>query len=64
LGRSIPSASRPALVEALISDLPSARKDPTAVRGAHRASPRWEQEFETVISWFEAGELWKIFFDR
>ena len=23
---------------------------------AHRASARWEQEFETVTSWFEAGE--------
>jgi hypothetical protein len=50
------SISPPALVEALIGDLPPARKDPKAVLAAHRASARWEQEFETVTSWFEAGE--------
>jgi hypothetical protein len=33
-----------------------ARKDVKAVLAAHRASARWEQEFETVTSWFEAGE--------
>jgi hypothetical protein len=50
------SISPPALVEALIGDLPPARKDTKAVLAAHRASARWEQEFETVTSWFEAGE--------
>src|SRR5262249_17381033 len=49
------SISPAALVEALISDLPPVRTDPTAVLAAHRASARWEQEFETVTSWFEAG---------
>jgi hypothetical protein len=23
---------------------------------AHRASAKWEEEFETLASWFEAGE--------
>src|SRR6266478_6182582 len=50
------SISPPALVEALIGDLPPARKDTKAVLAAHRASARWEQGFETVTSWFEAGE--------
>jgi hypothetical protein len=44
------------LVEALIADLPSARTDTVAARAAHRASVAWEQEFETLASWFEAGE--------
>jgi len=44
------------LVEALIADLPSARTDTVAAQTAHRASISWEQEFETITSWFEAGE--------
>jgi hypothetical protein len=44
------------LVEALIADLPCARTDAVAAQGAHRASVSWEQEFETLASWFEAGE--------
>jgi hypothetical protein len=44
------------LVEALIADLPSARTDTVASQAAHRASVSWEQEFETLASWFEAGE--------
>src|SRR5215469_10507523 len=44
------------LVEALIADLPSARTDTVAAQTAHRASMSWEQEFETITSWFEAGE--------
>ena len=44
------------LVEALIADLPSARMDPGTAQAAHRASVSWEQEFETLASWFEAGE--------
>jgi hypothetical protein len=51
------SISPPALIEALIGDLPPARKNTKAVLAAHRASARWEQEFETVASWFEAGEV-------
>jgi hypothetical protein len=50
------SISPPALVEALIADLPPAWTDTTAVQTAHRASARWEQQFETLASWFEAGE--------
>jgi hypothetical protein len=50
------SISPPALAEALIADLPPARTDTVAALAAHRASARWEQEFETVGSWFEAGE--------
>jgi len=44
------------LVESLIADLPSARTDTVAAQAAHRASVNWEQEFETLASWFEAGE--------
>jgi hypothetical protein len=44
------------LVEALIADLPAARTDTVAAQAAHRASVSWEQEFETLASWFEAGE--------
>ena len=49
------------LVEALIADLPSARTNTVAALAAHRASVSWEQEFETLASWFEAGELYKSF---
>ena len=44
------------LVEALIADLPCALTDTVAAQGAHRASVSWEQEFETLASWFEAAE--------
>ena len=44
------------LVEALIADLPSARTDTVAAKAAHRASVSWERKFETLASWFEAGE--------
>ena len=44
------------LVEALIADLPSARTDTVAAQAAHRTSVSWEQKFETLASWFEAGE--------
>jgi hypothetical protein len=56
LGPLHPESLSPALVETLIGDLPPARKDVKAVQAAHWASVRWEQEFETVTSWFEAGE--------
>ena len=45
-----------ALVEALIADLPPARTDKAAALVAHQASVKWELEFETLASWFEAGE--------
>jgi len=45
------------MVKGLIADLPSERTDPTAALAAHRASAKWEEEFETLASWFEAGEV-------
>jgi hypothetical protein len=50
------SISPPVLVEALIADLPPEQTDTVAALAAHRASAKWEQEFETLGSWFEAGE--------
>jgi hypothetical protein len=44
------------LVEALIANLPSARTNTVALQAAHRTSISWAQEFETLASWFEAGE--------
>ena len=29
---------------------------------AHRASAKWEEEFETLASWFEAGEAARFAF--
>ena len=46
----------PVLVEGLLADLPEERTGPAAAEAAHRASARWEQEFGTFNSWFEAGE--------
>ena len=45
-----------AMVEALIADLPPERTDKAAALTAHQASTKWEREFETLASWFEAGE--------
>ena len=45
-----------AMVEALIADLPPGRTDKAAALAAHQASAKWEREFETLASWFEAGE--------
>ena len=43
------------MVKALIADLPPERTDKAAALAAHRASAKWEQESETLASWFEAG---------
>jgi hypothetical protein len=51
------SISPEAMVEALIADLPPERTNKAAALAAHRASAKWEQEFETLASWFEAGEV-------
>ncbi|MCW6507403.1 hypothetical protein [Lichenifustis flavocetrariae] len=52
-----PDASPPAvLAEALLAGLPADLTGPAAVEDAHRRSLTWMQEFETVASWFEAGE--------
>ncbi len=50
------NACTPALVEALIADSPSARTNTEAAQAAHRASVSWEQGFESLASWFEAGK--------
>ena len=44
------------MAESLIADLPPERTDASAAQRAHRASARWEEKFETVATWFEAGE--------
>jgi hypothetical protein len=44
------------LLEGLLADLPEERTNTAAVAAAHRASARWEQDFDTLASWFEAGE--------
>lgn len=57
LGPLYPESISPAaLVDALFADLPPAQTDTTAVLAAHRTSVSWEKEFETLGSWFEAGE--------
>jgi hypothetical protein len=44
------------LVGELLAGLPEDQTGAAAVKAAHRASARWEQEFGTLDSWFEAGE--------
>jgi len=57
LGPLHPQAIPPSvLVEELLADLPEERTDTAATAAAHRASARWQQEFGTTDSWFEAGE--------
>ncbi len=57
LGSLQPEAISPAaLVDELLEGLPPERTDPKAVLSAHRASARWADAFETIVSWFEAGE--------
>lgn len=57
LGPLHPEAISPSgLLEELLADLPEERTSTAAVAAAHRASARWEQEFDTLASWFEAGE--------
>jgi hypothetical protein len=45
-----------AMVEALLAELPPERTGTAAAQSAHRASAKWEEKFETLASWFEAGE--------
>jgi hypothetical protein len=57
LGPLYPEGISPlVLVEALIADLPSARTNTAAALAAHRASVSWDQEFDTLASWFEGDE--------
>jgi hypothetical protein len=44
-----------AMVEALLAELPPERTGTAAAQSAHRASAKWEEKFETVATWFEAG---------
>ena len=43
------------MVEALPAEIPPERTGTAAARNAHRASAEWEQKYETVATWFEAG---------
>jgi hypothetical protein len=57
LGPLHPEAIPPAALAAeLLAGLPAQRTDAAGVAAAHRASAGWEREFETLDSWFEAGE--------
>ena len=61
LGPLHPEAISPAaLAEELLAGLPAERTGTAAATAAHRASARWEQEFGTLESWFEAGEAVEI----
>jgi hypothetical protein len=56
LGPLHPESISPlARVEALLAELPPERTSTAAAQGAHRASAEWEQKYETVATWFEAG---------
>src|SRR6266478_5733330 len=55
-GRSTRKAFPPlAMVEALLAELPPERTSTAAAQSAHRASTEWEQKYETIATWFEAG---------
>src|SRR5690348_12952851 len=57
LGPLHPESLSPSVMAgSLIADLPPDRTDASAAQRAHRASARWEEKFETVATWFEAGE--------
>ncbi len=61
LGLLHPEAISPeTLVQELLADLPAERTGTVAATAAHRASVKWEQEFRTLESWFEAGEAVEI----
>ena len=56
LGPLHPESISPlARVEALLAELPPERTGTAAAQSAHRASAKWEEKFETVATWFEAG---------
>ena len=52
----MPSNPAPVIAESLIAELPPERTDAAAVQHAHRASVWWEENFEIIDTWFEAGE--------
>jgi hypothetical protein len=52
-----PAALSPlALAEQLLTGLPPDRTGPEATAAAHEEAAHWPERFETVASWFEAGE--------
>ncbi len=56
LGPLHPESTSPlAMVETLLAELPPERTSTAAAQSAHRASAEWEQKYETVATWFEAG---------
>jgi hypothetical protein len=57
LGSLHPESLSPSVMaESLIAELPPERTGASAAQRAHRASAKWEEKFETVATWFEAGE--------
>jgi hypothetical protein len=57
LGILHPVALSPlALAERLLAGLPIDRTGPEATAAAHAEAVDWPEQFETVASWFEAGE--------
>ena len=57
LGTLQPQAvSAAELIGEVLADVPAARTDAQAVVTARRASARWTDIFDTLSSWFEAGE--------
>jgi hypothetical protein len=57
LGILHPAALSPAaLAERLLAGLPPDRTGPEATAAAHAEAADWPKQFETVASWFEAGE--------
>ena len=57
LGMLQPAALSPlALVDRLLAGLPPDRTGPEATAAAHLDAAGWPEQFETVASWFEAGE--------
>lgn len=57
LGILQPAALSPiALAERLLAGLPPDRTGPRATAAAHVEAADWPEQFETVASWFEAGE--------
>jgi hypothetical protein len=57
LGILQPAALSPAaLAERLLAGLPPDRTGPEATAAAHAEAADWPKQFETVASWFEAGE--------
>jgi hypothetical protein len=44
------------MVETLIAEPPPERTGTAAAQGARPGSAKWDEKFETIATWFEAGE--------